>query len=243
MWLVKPGLTNSAFSPVTGCTRTTGWIATSRLSFSRSGVRAVAPRPVRPAVAVLSAQRLDECLHRLGQALVGRDQVRPGGVAADLGHHLGAQNGASGRVHRGGHVGVPAGEVAVLAAPVLRAELLAVPLLVPPRVHGEDLRVVLRRRLVVRVRVGKLAELPAERDLRGVVQMLPAEEDDLVPVQRVADRGHLLRCEGARDVDVRDVRADVPGHRPHADRQYLLRFLSGRHESIPSRFPRGPEQR
>ena len=38
----------------------------------------------------------------------------------------------------------------------------------------------------MRVRVGELAELPAERDLRGVVQVLPAEEDDLVPVQRVA---------------------------------------------------------
>ena len=35
MWLVKPGLTNSPFSLVTGCTRTTGWMATSRLSLIR----------------------------------------------------------------------------------------------------------------------------------------------------------------------------------------------------------------
>ena len=35
MWLVNPGLTKSPLAPVTGCTRTTGWIATSRLSSIR----------------------------------------------------------------------------------------------------------------------------------------------------------------------------------------------------------------
>jgi hypothetical protein len=116
---------------------------------------------------------------------------------------------------------VPAGEVAVLAAPVLLAEVRAVPLLVPQRVHGEDLRVLLRRRLVVGVGVGQLAELPAERDLGGVVQVLPPEEDDLVPVQGVADGSYLLRRQGPRDVEPRDVRADVPRHRLYADRRVL----------------------
>jgi hypothetical protein len=35
IWLVNPGFTNSPLAPVTGCTRTTGWIATSRLSSIR----------------------------------------------------------------------------------------------------------------------------------------------------------------------------------------------------------------
>jgi hypothetical protein len=89
----------------------------------------------------------------------------------------------------------------------------------------------------VRVRVGQVAELPPERNLRGVIQVLPAEEDDLVPVQRVADRGHLLRPEGLADVDARDVRADVSRHRPHADRRGLHGVLNSRHESIAPSFP------
>ena len=35
MWLVNPGFTNRPLAPVIGCTRTTGWIATSRLSLIR----------------------------------------------------------------------------------------------------------------------------------------------------------------------------------------------------------------
>jgi hypothetical protein len=65
---------------------------------------------------------------------------------------------------------VPSGEVAVLPAPYLLAEALAVPLLVAPRVDGEDLGVAIGRRFVVRMRVGKLPELLAERYLRRVVK-------------------------------------------------------------------------
>jgi len=36
MWSVKTGFTNSAFSPVLGCTRTTGWWETREFFEKRS---------------------------------------------------------------------------------------------------------------------------------------------------------------------------------------------------------------
>jgi hypothetical protein len=163
-----------------------------------------------------------ERLHRRGESLIGGLQVGPLGVAADVGHHVGAQDGHGRGVHRGGHVGMPAGEVAVLPAFHLLAEVRAVSLLVPPGIDGEDLVVAVGRRLVVRVRVGERPELPSEGDLRRVVEMLVPEEDDLVPVQGVLQLPDRFRRQRASDVDAGDVRADMPGHRLDYDHRGFL---------------------
>ena len=119
MWSVKPGVTNSARSPVSGCTRTTGWMDTSGTSPEAIGVAVVAAGGlVADAVAVLGPQRVDERLHRLGQALVGGHEVGPRRVAAVGREDVGAQDRARRRVHRRGDVGVPAGEATAAPAAV-----------------------------------------------------------------------------------------------------------------------------
>ena len=63
----------------------------------------------------------------------------------------------------------------------------------------------------MRVRVRYLAELPREGDLGHVVEVLVAEEDDLVREQRLPDLRDDLRGERPGDVDAGDLRPDVPG--------------------------------
>lgn len=128
---------------------------------------------------------------------------------------------SGGRVDRRRDVGVPAGEVAVLALAGLLLEVLAVALLVPPRVDREDLRVPVRRGVVVRMGVGQLAELTAERDLGRVVQLLVAEENHLVLVQGVLQVLDRVFVERLGNVDIRDIRTDVTCDRTHGDGLFL----------------------
>ena len=103
------GLTNSARSPVSGCTRTMGCSLTSvrlRISSWYSGVSST---PAGGREAMHAAQAIDECPHDRRQRVIGRDQVGELGVAAVGRHDLAAQDRRSRRIDRRGDVGVPAG--------------------------------------------------------------------------------------------------------------------------------------
>ena len=174
MWLVKPGLANSARSP-----------------------------------------------------FVGRHEVGPLRVAADPGHGLGTQDRCGGPIYGGGDAGVPAGEVAVVAAAQFGAEFVAVTLLVTAGIHREDLGLILWWCLVVRMCVGKLTEVAADCDLAGMREVLSAEEYYLVPVQRGLEVRDFFAGQRLRDVGTADVGADIPGDRPYLYRGALRLFYRG----------------
>jgi hypothetical protein len=79
---------------------------------------------------------------------------------------------------------------------------------------------------LVRVRVRHFAELPREGDLGRMVEVLVAEEDDLVREQRLPDFRDYLGSEGPGDVDAGDLRPDVPGEPANAYDAGLLLELN-----------------
>ena len=84
-WLVKLRFTNSAFAPDSGCTRTTGCsvqYGDDVEGRARSASALAAAQLHEDLVPVHRVQPGDQLPDRPGQALVGRDQVGPRGVAA-----------------------------------------------------------------------------------------------------------------------------------------------------------------
>src|SRR5690606_6663896 len=99
-----------------------------------------------------------------------------------------------------GHVGVPAALVAVAAT---------VGALVPAPIDGQDLGVVVDGVVLERVGVRDLAEVAGEGDLLGVVDLLPAQEHDLVAEERLLDALDRGPPERLRVSVPLDLRADV----------------------------------
>ncbi len=129
-----------------------------------------------PGVEVDGDQGVAHGPHRLGQPIVGVLQAGPLGIAADFrsGEHV--EDRPERRGLEKGHIGVPP------AGPVLSAvdgQHLGAPL------DGWDHRVAF----------GDLAELSGEVGLLGGGELLVAEEDHVVGVERPADIGDCLPSE------------------------------------------------
>ena len=233
MWLVKLGETNSAFSPVSGCTRTTGW--TDRMAPSREllGQLAghLAPQD-RQVVVVHGVEAVDEVLHLRRQLLVGGGEVGPLRVAAVRRHDEAPQDRRHRRLGHERDVGVPA------ALDRRAAGLVAAPGTARLVVEQQDLGVVGERRQQRRVAGDELAERPAEREVLLLGEGLVAEEHDLPLEQRGADGGDRLGRELA-EVDAVDLGADVAGHRAHVEPEVAAGVVDGRHRIPPDRSP-GP---
>ena len=83
-WVVN-ALTNSTFSPVSGCVRTTGCSASGNRSCSARRCSSGMLAPKLASMLCRARRSVDLRLDVLGQAAVGLDHVHPDGVAADGG--------------------------------------------------------------------------------------------------------------------------------------------------------------
>ena len=138
---------------------------------------------------VLGTQFVEERLHRRRQTRIHRSHIGELSVTPITGHLLCSQDRMRRRVDQRRDVGVPTRTVGTLP--------LAVPGAVAMVVGGRGHRMNLResdwgRIALVGMTRGDFAELGTERDLRRVVEVLPAEEHHLPPVQGLADRRHLF---------------------------------------------------
>jgi hypothetical protein len=132
---------------------------------------------------VLRAQAGEEALQRGRERLERRAAAREERVAAERGDGLGGEDGAHGRRLDEGHVRVPPRIVRrVVAVVVQQHDLLELP--------GPQVRV---NRMHV-----QLPEAPGERALLLRRHLLVAEEEHLVPQQRVVDRLSLLPLQRLR---------------------------------------------
>jgi hypothetical protein len=129
------------------------------------------------------AQAGEEALQRGRERLERRAAAREERVAAERGDGLGGEDGAHGRRLDEGHVRVPPRIVRrVVAVVVQQHDLLELP--------GPQVRV---NRMHV-----QLPEAPGERALLLRRHLLVAEEEHLVPQQRVVDRLSLLPLQRLR---------------------------------------------
>jgi hypothetical protein len=94
---------------------------------------------------------------------------------------------------------VPAIGVVVLPQPLGLLGVDAVLLVEAAGIDGVDLRVAVGGRVIVRMGVGELAELPSECDLGGMVEILTTEEDDFPAQKRILDRLERFRVKGLAD--------------------------------------------
>ena len=141
---------------------------------------------------VLGREAVEQLLHRRRERVAGRVHAREHRVAAVARDLDGAQDRAEGGALRVGVVGVPV--VGAVAAGRDLVEHVDLGIVVVLRLEGRDL---------------DRAEMPREGDVVRLRQVLVAEEEHEVGVERVAERFDGLVREGLRQIDAADLGADL----------------------------------
>src|SRR5690606_1410318 len=153
---------------------------------------------------------------RFGQALIRRFQIRPLGIPP-IGRYIHSSKDGSGRrVDRGGDVGMPAGP----GAQGTRFGKSCGIAITGNRVDLWEALLVTEYRVTYR----GLAEVLGKADVLGMGQRLVTEENHLPAHQRFAYLPDCLLGQRGGEVYITDLRADMHGQGPDADR---LRFRGG----------------
>ena len=195
---VNTGFTNRPRSPVSGCTRTTGW-RTGASAATRSRPSSWKRSNVRARV-VDGDERVDEAADARRQRAVGGDEVGPQRVTAALGDLLGGEDRGQRRALGERDVGVPAVVVARAGAAVADAEAVVA------AVQHEDLRMVVVEPALQRMGRRQRSEAPTEGDELARRDVLVAEEHDPPAQQGAAHRGDRGVVERRREIERRAAR-------------------------------------